>query len=59
MKLNYMNLKIRQSLAESVIGNFDIMSPLENQIQKQETKISGWRFDKTISLTICFRSLLN
>ena len=34
----FINLKINQNLTEFDIGNFDIESSLENQIQKQEMK---------------------
>ena len=32
----------------------DVESPLEYQIQQQEMKGSGWRFDKNNTMTICF-----
>ena len=32
----------------------DVKSPLEHQIQQQEMKDSGWRFDKINSMTIYF-----
>ena len=42
----YINLKINNNLTESDIDNIDIRSQLENQIQIQELKESGWIFDK-------------
>ena len=42
----YINLKIINNLTESDIDNIDVRSQLEHQIQIQETKESGWIFDK-------------
>ena len=39
-------MNINNNLTESDIDNIDIKSHLENQIQHQETKESGWIFDK-------------
>ena len=50
----YINLKINHNLTESDIGNIDIKSQLEHQIQIQETKESGWLFDKINSMKISF-----
>ena len=50
----YINLKINHNLTESDIDNIDIRSQLEHQIQIQETKESGWIFDKTSSMKISF-----
>ena len=50
----YINLKINHNLTESDIGNNDIKSQLEHQIQIQETKDSGWIFDKINSMKISF-----
>ena len=50
----YINLKINDNLTESDIDNIDIKSQLEHQIQIQETKESGWIFDKIISMKISF-----
>ena len=50
----FINLIINQSLTQSDLGKIDIRSPLEYQIQKQEMKDSGWRFDKLYSMTIYF-----
>ena len=41
-------------LTESDIDNIDVKSQLEYQIQIQETKESGWIFDKYISMKIRF-----
>ena len=48
----YMNLKINHNLTESDIDNIDVRSQLEQQIQIQETKESGWIFDKINSKKI-------
>ena len=50
----YMNLKINNNLTESHIDNIDVRSQLEHQIQIQETKESGWIFDKINSTKISF-----
>ena len=50
----YISLKINNNLTESDIDNFDIKSQLEHQIQVQETKESGWIFDKINSMKISF-----
>ena len=50
----YMNLKINHNLTESDIDNIDVRSQLEHQIQIQETKESGWIFDKTNSMKVSF-----
>ena len=43
-----------RKLTGSDSGIFDVRSQLEQQIQNQETKSSCWRFDKFISMTLCF-----
>ena len=48
------NLAINHNLTQTDIDNIVIKSPLELQIQQQEMKNSGWRFDKINSLTIYF-----
>ena len=48
----HINLKINNNLTESDIDNIDIRSQLEHQIQ--ETKESGWIFDKINSMKISF-----
>ena len=50
----YINLKINNNLTESDIDNIDIRSQIEHQIQIQETKESGWIFDKINSMKISF-----
>ena len=50
----YINLKIDHNLTESDIDNLDVRSQLEHQIQTQETKESGWIFDKINSMKISF-----
>ena len=48
------NLNIHHNLTQTDIDYIDIISPLEHQIQQQEMKDSGWRFDKINSMTIYF-----
>ena len=50
----YMNLKNNHKLTESDIDNIDVRSQLEHQIQIQETKESGWIFDKINSRKTSF-----
>ena len=50
----YINLKNDNNLTESDIDNIDVRSQLEHQIQVQETKESGWIFDKTNSMKLSF-----
>ena len=50
----YINLNIDQNLTLFDTNDIDKKSPLKNQIQKPEMKDSGWRFDKTNSMTISF-----
>ena len=50
----YMKLKINHNLTESDFDNIDVKSQLEHQIQIQETKESGWIFDKINSMKISF-----
>ena len=50
----FINLNINQNLTQSDIDNINITFPLERQIQQQELKDSGWRFDKLYSMTIYF-----
>ena len=50
----YINLNNNHNLTESDIDNIDIRSQLEQQIQNQETKESGWIFDKINSMKISF-----
>ena len=47
-------MNINQNLTESDLNKIDIIAPLEHQIQQQEMKDSGWRFDKIISMTVYF-----
>ena len=47
----FINLNINHNLTRTDI---DIRSQLEHQIQRQEMKDSGWRFDKINSMTIYF-----
>ena len=50
----FMNLKINRNLTESDIDIIDVRSQLEHQTKIQETKESGWIFDKIKSMTIPF-----
>ena len=50
----YMNLKINHKVTETDIDNIDVRSQLEHQKQVQETKESGWYFDKINSMKISF-----
>ena len=50
----FINLNINHNLTQSDLDNIDVKPPLEFQIQQQEMKDSGWRFDKIISMTIYF-----
>ena len=50
----YLNLKINHNLTEPDIDNIDVRSQLEHQIQMQETKESGWIFDRINSMKISF-----
>ena len=47
-------LNINHKLTQTDIDKIDVKSPLEHQIQQQEIKDSGWRFDKIISMTVYF-----
>ena len=48
----FYNLNINHNLTQSDLDKINIISPLEYQIQQQEMKDSGWRFDKINSMTI-------
>ena len=50
----FINLNINHNLTQSHLDKIDIRSPLEYQIQKEEMKDSGWRFDKINLMTIYF-----
>ena len=50
----YINLNNNRNLTESDINNIDVRSQLEHKIQVQETKESGWIFDKINSMKISF-----
>ena len=53
----YMNLKINHNLTESETDNINVRSQSEHQIQIQETKESGWMFDKINSMKYHFTKL--
>ena len=50
----FINLKMNHILTESDLKKINVKLDLENQIQQQEMKDSGWRFVKIISMTIYF-----
>ena len=50
----FINSNINHNLTQTDIDNLDIKSPLEHQIQQQQMKDSGWRFDKINSKTVYF-----
>ena len=50
----FINLNMNYNITQSDIDKIIITFPLERQIQKQEMKDSGWRFDKLYSMTIYF-----
>ena len=50
----FINLKINNILTQTDINNIDVKSQLEQQIQVQETKKSGWFFDKINAMKIRF-----
>ena len=50
----FINLNINHSLAESDLHKIDVNSSSEHQIEQQEIKDSGWRFDKINSMTVSF-----
>ena len=50
----FKNLNNNHNLTASDFENIDVNSPLEHQIQQQEEKYSGWRFDKINSMTVHF-----
>ena len=50
----YTNLNFNHNLTESDIERIDVSFQLEQQIQKQVMKSSGWRFDKINSRTKYF-----
>ena len=54
----FINLNINDNLTESDLDKIDVRSPLEHQIQQQEMKDSGWRFDKINSMTVYFLKLV-
>ena len=46
---------MNHKLTQTDIDKIDVISPLEHQIQQQEVKDSGWRFDKINSMTVYFK----
>ena len=50
----FISLNINHNLTESDIDKIVVKSPLEQQIQQQEIKDSGWRFDEINSMTVYF-----
>ena len=50
----FINLNITHNTTESHLDSIDVKSSLEKQIQNQEMKVFGWRFDQIDSMTIYF-----
>ena len=50
----FINLNINHNLTQTDLENINVVSSLEHQIQQQEMKNSGWRFDKINSMTVYF-----
>ena len=50
----FINSNFNNNLPETDINNIDVKSQLEHQIQIQDTKESGWIFDKINSMEIRF-----
>ena len=50
----FINLNNNHNITQTDIDNIDVKSPLEHQIQQEELKDSGWRFDKINSMTVHF-----
>ena len=50
----FINLNINHNLTQSDLDKIDVVSPLDYQIQQQQMKDSGWRFDKINSMTVYF-----
>ena len=50
----FINLNINHNLTQTDLNNINVVSSLEHQIQQQEMKDSGRRFDKINSMTIYF-----
>ena len=50
----YTNLNNNFNLTETDLDNIDVRSPIEHQMQQQEMKTSGWKFDKINSMTVYF-----
>ena len=50
----FINLNINHNLTQSDLDKIDVVSPLKHQIQQQEMKDRGWRFDKINSMTLYF-----
>ena len=48
------SLNSNHNITETDIDNIYVKSPLEHQIQQQEMKDSGWRFDKIKSMILYF-----
>ena len=46
------NLNANNNLTETDLDNIDTESPLKLQVQQQDMKYSGWRFDKSNSVIV-------
>ena len=50
----FINLNINHNLTQTDLDSINVVSSLEHQVQQQEMKDSGWRFDKINSMTVYF-----
>ena len=55
MIFNFVKKILNRNLTESDIECFNVVFQIEQKIQKQETKDSGWRFAKNNSMIIFFQ----
>ena len=46
------NLNANNNLTDTDLDNIDTESPLKHQVQQQDMKYSGWRFDKSNSVIV-------
>ena len=54
----YFSLDVVQKYSQSDFDNFDIRSQLGKQIPNREMNQSGWRFDRSYSVTIYFQKTI-
>ena len=48
----FINLNNNHNLTQTDIDNIDVVSPLDYQVQQQEMRDSGWKFDRINSMII-------